>query len=57
MTPINNFESDVMGIMHGPEFLSVDEISNRGFTPLNNFVNDVLGGVTLMDDSAPDWQI
>lgn len=56
MTPINSFESDVMGITPAPEFSSVDEVPNQGFTPLNSFESDVLG-VTPVDFSAPDWQI
>lgn len=32
MTPINSFESDVMGIRPAPEFSSVDEVPNQGFT-------------------------
>jgi hypothetical protein len=41
-TPVNSFESDVMGIT---PISSMDEnsSSNRGFTPLNSFENDVLG--------------
>lgn len=42
MTPVNTFESDVMGIMPAPAFSSVDEVPNQGFTPLNSFESDVL---------------
>ena len=43
MTPIDNFESNVIGITPAPEFSSVDELPNQGFTPLNSFESDVLG--------------
>jgi hypothetical protein len=51
-TPVNSFESDVMGIT---PISSIDENSspNQGFTPLNSFESDVLG-ITPVD---PDWQI
>lgn len=56
MTPVNRFESDVMGIsqvMSINESSSPNEVPNQGFTPINSFENDVLG-VTPID---PDWQI
>ena len=51
-TPVNSFESDVMGITPSSP---MDENSspNTGFTPTNSFESDVLG-ITPVD---PDWQI
>jgi len=56
MTPIDSFESNVMGMTPSPEFSPVDEVPNPGFTPLNSFESDVLG-ITPVDSSASDWQI
>ena len=56
MTPIDSFESNVMGMTPAPEFSPVDEVPNPGFTPLNSFERDVLG-ITPVDSSASDYQI
>jgi len=54
-TPLNSFESDVMGITPVTPMneTSPNEIPNQGFTPMNSFESDVLG-VTAFDS---DWQI
>ena len=58
ITPIDSFESHVMGITPAPasEFSSVDEGQNPGFTPLNSFESDVMG-ITPLDSSSSDYQI
>jgi hypothetical protein len=57
MTPIDSFESHVMGMTPTPyEFSGVDEEENAGFTPLTSFESDVLG-ITPLDSSASDDQI
>lgn len=58
ITPIDRFESDVMGMTPTPayEFSGVDEGQNTGFTPLNTFETDVIG-ITPLDSSASDYQI
>lgn len=58
ITPIDSFESHVMGITPAPayEFSSVDEGQNPGFTPLNSFESDVVG-ITPLDSSSSDYQI
>lgn len=58
ITPIDSFESHVMGITPAPayEFSSVDEGQNTGFTPLNSFESDVMG-ITPLDSSSSDYQI
>ena len=58
ITPIDSFESHVMGITPAPayEFSSVDEGQNPGFTPLNSFESDVIG-ITPLDSSVSDYQI
>ena len=42
MTPVDSFESNVMGMTPAPEFSPVDEVPNPGFTPLNSF-ESILG--------------
>ena len=58
ITPIDSFESHVMGITPAPayEFSSVDEGQNPGFTSLNSFESDVMG-ITPLDSSSSDYQI
>ena len=55
-TPIDSFESHVMGITPAPtyDFSSLDE--SPGFTPLNSFQSDVMG-ITPLDPSSSDYQI
>lgn len=57
-TPIDTFESHVMGITPAPasEFSSVDEGQNSAFTPRNSFESDVIG-ITPLDSSSSDYQI
>ncbi len=58
ITPINSFESHVMGMRPTPayEFSGVDKGQNSGFTPLNSFESDVIG-ITPLDSSVSDDQI
>jgi hypothetical protein len=51
-TPVNSFESDVMG-MTLISSMNENSSPNQRFTPLNSFENDVLG-ITPID---PDYQI
>ena len=54
ITPIDSFESHVMGITPAPAY--VQEGQNPGFTPLNSFESDVMG-ITPLDSSSSDYQI
>lgn len=58
ITPIDSFESHVMGITPAPayEFSSVDEGQNPGFTTLNSFESDVME-ITPLDSSSSAYQI
>lgn len=58
ITPIDSFDSHVMGITPAPGygFSSVDEGQNPGFTSLNTFESDVMG-ITPLDSSSSDYQI
>lgn len=56
MTPIDSFESQVMGMSPASEFSSIDEGQNSGFTPLTSFERDVMG-ITPLDSSSSDYQI
>ena len=56
MTPIDSFESQVMGMSPASEFSSIDEGQNSGFTPLTSFESDVMG-ITPLDSSSSDYQI
>nr|YP_010282935.1 hypothetical protein MKT70_pgp100 [Nitzschia ovalis]YP_010282998.1 hypothetical protein MKT70_pgp037 [Nitzschia ovalis]ULD15699.1 hypothetical protein [Nitzschia ovalis]ULD15762.1 hypothetical protein [Nitzschia ovalis] len=59
-TPIDSFESHVMGITPAPtsEFSNVDkgQSPNLGVTPRNSFESDVMG-ITPLDSSSSDYQI
>ena len=56
MTPIDSFESQVMGMSPASDFSSIDEVQNSGFTPLTSFESDVMG-ITPLDSSSSDYQI
>ncbi len=56
MTPIDSFESQVMGMSPASEFSSIDEGQNSGFTPLTSFESDVMG-ITPLDSSSSNYQI